>query len=210
MEHLINISEYPVKPALKVLLQDKTTKQNIVFATDSYKHLGNRYSAKSPIEPELLYGMEAMDIQPRVLKDETAQTDRTRKRAEVMTPAWLVNRMNNDCDEAWFGYKDVFNKENGETWITKEAHVNFPDGKTWKSYVDARRMEVTCGEAPYLVSRYDTTTGKEIPITARIGLLDRKLRVVGENTKNREEWLKWAIRSAKDGYEYRVGRQSLI
>ena len=71
--------------------------------------------------------------------------------------------------------------------------------------MDSRRLEITCGEAPYLVSRYDASTGKMIvPLTQRIGQLDRKLRVVNENTDTYGEWLKWAIRAfeATYGYEY--------
>ena len=50
------------------------------------------------------------------------------------------------------------------------------------------RMEITCGEAPYLVSRYDTTTGEPIPIGRRIGLLDRKLCVI-----NRQLYAKYGL-----------------
>ncbi len=53
-------------------------------------------------------------------------------------------------------------------------------------------MEMTCGEAPYLASRYDATTGEPIPLEQRIGLLDRKLRVVSENTDTSGDWLDWA------------------
>ena len=52
MKQLINISEYPVLPVLKILLQDKTTKQNIVFATSSYAHLGERYAENRHIDPD--------------------------------------------------------------------------------------------------------------------------------------------------------------
>ena len=31
-------------------------------------------------------------------------------------------------------------------------------------------MEITCGEAPYLVSRYDAVTGEVINLKSRIGL----------------------------------------
>ena len=120
MERLINISAYPVKPVLKLLLSDKTTKKNIVFATNSYSHLGKRYEESCHIDTDLLLGMDAMEIQPRVLKDAADQADRTKKKAEVMTPAWIVNKMNNHCDEEWFGYPDAFNTENGERWVTKE------------------------------------------------------------------------------------------
>lgn len=64
------------------------------------------------------------------------------------------------------------------------------------------RLEITCGEAPYLISRYDTTTGETIPLEQRIGLLDRKLRVVSENTSTSGEWLEWAQEAYKSTYGY--------
>ena len=71
-------------------------------------------------------------------------------------------------------------------------------------YIDSRRLEITCGEAPYLVSRYDTTTGEEIPIENRIGILDRKLRIINENVKTHKEWNRWVYRAFESvyGYEY--------
>lgn len=114
--------------------------------------------------------------------------------------------MNNYCDEDWFGRKNVFNTENDDhTWTVTEAQIEFPKRKTWKHYVDSRRLEITCGEAPYLVSRYDVSTGELIvPPKHRIGQLDRKLRIVNENTDTYDEWLKWTIRAfeATYGYEY--------
>ena len=70
--------------------------------------------------------------------------------------------------------------------------------------MDSPRLEITCGEAPYLVSRYDMARGEIIPIKDRIGILDRKLRIVNENTATEEEWLKWTVRAfqAVYGYEY--------
>ena len=91
------------------------------------------------------------------------------------------------------------------TWTVNEEKIIFDGQQTWKKYVDSRRLEITCGEAPYLVSRYDTTTGELIvPPINRIGFLDRKLRVVNENTITEEEWLKWAERAIQSyyGYEY--------
>ena len=90
--------------------------------------------------------------------------------------------MNGYADEVWFGQKEVFFQDRMPT-----ATVEFPRGKRWERYVDSRRLEITCGEAPYLVSRYDAETGEVIPIRERIGLLDRKLRVVGENTRTEED-----------------------
>ena len=74
--------------------------------------------------------------------------------------------------------------------------------KDWKKYVDAQRLEVSCGEAPYLVSRYDTVTGERIPLYQRIGLLDRKMRVVQENAETPEDWLAWAQRAFESVYGF--------
>ena len=202
---LIDISSYPIVNVLDVLLQDKTTKKNIIWATDTYEALGTGFSDKEPLTIDaLLYRPDL--IRPRIQKSLEAQQERTRKKAEVFTPAWLCNQMNNYCDDDWFGAEGVFNTENDDhTWQVNEETLTFPPKKTWQQYVDSRRLEITCGEAPYLVSRYDAATGERIVLPARhIGMLDRKLRVVGENCKEYDEWLKWTIRAfeACYGYEY--------
>ena len=170
---------------LATLLRDHTTGRNIFWATHDYEALGSGYDYHSEILLELITGENGMVIRPRVLKSKENQSDRAKDMAEVFTPSWVCNAQNNLVDEAWFGRKDVFNIEDSEkhTWQPCTEKIPFPEGKTWKDYVRATRMEMTCGEAPYLASRYDTTTGEEIPLEQRIGLLDRKLRVVSENTE---------------------------
>lgn len=210
MEKLIDITSPPVAPLLDLLLQDKSTKRNIIWATDTYEEYGHGFTDKEQIDRNLLL-QRAGIIKPRIQKSQEAQAARTRKKAEVFTPAWLCNLMNNYCDEEWFGRKDVFNRENADhTWTAQEDKIEFPSQKKrktplWQTYVDSRRLEITCGEAPYLVSRYDVSTGELIvPPKNRIGQLDRKLRVVNENADTYDEWLKWAIRAfeAVYGYEY--------
>ena len=201
---LISVTTHPVKPALKILLQDKTTKKNIIFATDAYESIG--YSATSEILPERIVNMELL---PRVEKELIHQQERTRAKAEVFTPSWVCNKMNNHCDEEWFNRPDVFNKESGESWITNPEPIDFGE-MSWKEYVDSRRIEITCGEAPYLVSRYDTTTGTVIPITDRIGILDRKLRIVNENASDDKEWLKWTERAFQSVYGYEFQGDNLL
>ena len=63
---LINIKEYPVKNMLSALLKDKTTKKNIIFATDAYADYD--VDAKKQITEQILLGFGALAIQPRVLK----------------------------------------------------------------------------------------------------------------------------------------------
>ena len=56
----------------------------------------------------------------------------------------------------------------------------------------------------------DTVTGKKIPIEERIGLLDRKLRIVNENTVSEEDWYKWAKRAFESTYGYEYQGDSLL
>ena len=205
---------------LNILLKDHTTSKediqhNIFWATSDYEYLGDGYQYDSPILPCLITGDNGHIIMPRVLKNRDTQTARSREMAEVFTPSWICNAQNNLIDEAWFGRNDVFNTEyidehGCHRWNPNSEKIQFPEGKTWKDYVRDNRLEITCGEAPYIVSRYDTTTGESIPIEKRIGLLDRKLRVVGENTTTSGEWLEWAQEAYKSIYAYEWQGDNLL
>lgn len=196
---------------LRALLKDKTTGKNIIWATDDYlKEYGESFSHDREITEELITGKYWNIIQPRTAKLKEKQSTRTRKRAEVFTPSWICNQQNNLVDERWFGYKNVFNEERDTEWIVFHDKIKFPEGRTWKDYIDARRMEVTCGEAPYLASRYDATTGERIKLDRRIGLLDRKFRILNENACTNEEWLEWAFRALQATYGYEFQGDNLL
>ncbi len=188
---------------LKILLKDKTTKKNIIWATDEYAYLGTGYAASDEIYPSDIEGIASI-ITPRVVKSKEAQTTRIRGMAEVFTPSWVCNKQNNLIDSAWFGRENVFNVETDNSWQTVDDPVFFPDvkGKSWQDYVKANRLEISCGEAPYLVSRYDAVSGEIIPVKNRIGLLDRKLRVVSENTDSEPDWYFWAKKAFQSIYGY--------
>ena len=197
---------------LAQLLRDHTTGHNIFWATHDYEPLGAGYGYHDEIKPELITGEHSQVIMPRVLKSRQQQVDRSKDMAEVFTPSWICNAQNNLVDEAWFGRKDVFNVEDAtnHTWKVNPNKIEFPDKKTWKDYVRATRMEMACGEAPYLVSRYDTTTGEPIPLEQRIGLLDRKLRVISENVDVSGEWLEWAQTAYKNTYGFEWQGDNLL
>jgi len=187
---------------LSLLLFDHTTRKNIFWATDNYANLGEGFQSSDEIAIENITGEYGYVVKPRVKKSKAEQMSRVRDKAEVFTPSWICNSQNNLIDEAWFGRKNVFNTETIDeeglhSWILNTDKITFPDDKTWKSYVRENRLEITCGEAPYIVSRYDTTTGKRIPIEKRIGLLDRKLRVINENVDDTGKWLE----SVQDAYK---------
>lgn len=199
MTELIDLQSCSVRSVLGTLLKDRTTEKNIILATTVYENL----DFTSEITKKLLSD-GSLDVRPRVLKSLEEQAQRTRKKAEVFTPAWICNKMNNHCDSEWFGRENVFNTEQEHDWIPETEKIVFPEGKTWKDYVLSTRLEITCGEAPYLVSRYDAATGETIPINKRIGILDRKLRIINENVKTRKTWNQWVYRAFESvyGYEY--------
>ena len=196
------------------LLKDRSTGKNIIWATDDYSHLGDNYQFSSEIVPEAITGEKGNIIMPRAVKSKLAQSSRTRNMAEVFTPTWICNKMNNLVDEAWFGRGNVFNEENGTQWSVREQKVAFPDyhqhqPKGWESYIGAKRLEITCGEAPYLVSRYDTVTGEAIPVEQRVGILDRKFQIINERTVRRKDiqigykrWRELAIKALRSTYGF--------
>ena len=215
MTDVVDINEDLIRnydlEVLEKLLFDHTTRRNIFWATEDYKSLGPGYEYASPITPELITGPNIRVIRPRTLKARELQSARAREMAEVFTPSWICNAQNNLVDEAWFGRPNVFNTPNGpHSWTATTEPIAFPEGKTWKDYVRLQRLEITCGEGPYLVSLYDATTGYPIPISQRIGLLDRKLRVVSENAATSEEWLEWAKEAYHSLYAYEWQGDSLL
>ena len=209
---LIEINHSPVADVLDILLQDHSTGNTIIWATDMYASEGEGFRDKDHLKPKMFTGAKALIIRPRIEKSIEEQQERTKKKAEVFTPSWLCNEMNNYCDEEWFGRKDVFNVlHDDHTWTIVEDKIEMPEGKTWQDYVYSRRLEITCGEAPYLVSRYDTSTGALIePPKNRIGLLDRKLRIVNENTTDEKEWVKWAKKAYQSTYGYEYQGDNLL
>lgn len=192
------VKKYP--GILEILLIDRTTGKNILWGTSNYSKFGKGFAMNDFLPFKQLTNSSKEIIKPRILKSKTEQKKRSKDMAEVFTPAWVCNLQNNLIDEEWFGYKNVFNIEEDNAW-KKIDKVDFKD-KNWKDYIDLERLEITCGEAPYLTSRYDVVSGGEIAPLDRIGLLDRKLRVVFENTNNEEEYIENSLLALKRIYGY--------
>lgn len=189
---------------LAILLKDRSSGKNIIWATDNYAHKGASFQWHDDIEVLSVIGYNGNVVKPRVEKSKKEQVERIKQKAEVFTPSWVCNKQNNLVDNAWFGAENVFNTEHEKRWTATEGKIAFPtpDGKTWEDYVRDVRLEITCGEAPYLVSRYDTVTGDTIDLAQRIGLLDRKMRVVMENAETEETWREWATIAFQSVYGF--------
>lgn len=169
---------------LDTLLLDRTTGKNIIWATDSYISRGKEFAPKKHIKPELVTGIYGKLIQPRAAKSLAEQRFRTKEKAEVFTPLKTIDQMNKEID--WSG------------------EIRVPDENNWQNYVRELKLEITCGEAPFIVSRYNPTahTGKLIKLENRVGFLDRKLRVVSKYCLEPKEWLQWAKEAYKASYGY--------
>ena len=173
---------------LEILLQDKTTGNNILWATDSYDSNGHLFAPTANITTDLITGTLGNLIQPRALKSKTEQLYRTRDKAEVFTPLSIVKQMNEACD-------------------SKKVTEN-----NWQEYVALLKLEITCGEAPYIVSRYDPVSdSQELLILAkRVGFLDKKLSVVTMYCDTHEDWLKWCKIAFQSSYGYEWQGDSLL
>ena len=224
MEQLIDFHAPEVQAVLDTLLKDKSTGKNIIWATDPPEELQTvmyePVTDKSQITTQQLGLTHYEVVLPRMMKQTDTQQQRTRKKGEVFSPAWVCNKMNNALDADWFGALGAeqiagqFTVELPQGWQTVETPVQFPacKGRTpaWVQYVQSRRLEVTCGEAPFLASRYDAATGEMIPVARRIGILDRKLRVVSENAATEDEWRKYATHAVQSTYGYEYQGDNLL
>lgn len=204
------------KTLLPIILIDRTRSKegqihNIFWATDNYKQMGKGYGEWDEISEKTITGKNGLLLRPRVDKSKAEQEHRSRDKAEVFTDAWICNKQNNLIDAAWFGLDESpFNTEVENGWITKPSKIQFTEDRTWQDYVKDTRLEMACGEAPYLVSRYNVITGEDIPVKDRIGLLDRKLRIICENASDKKDWLKWVQVAYQNIYGFEWQGDNLI
>ena len=202
---------------LDELLKDRTTGKNIIWATDDYAARGPGFAFLDEIAAAAVSRRADPVIRPRVDKPKDVQKSRVREKAEIFTPAWICNNMINLGDRAWFGRKtSPFNREVPRGWVsTWGKKIHFPkSGKNsppgWQKYVAEGRLEITCGEGPFLASRYDAVTGEMISVPDRIGILDRKLRVAAENCADEADWIRWAKRALQGTYGFEWQGDNLL
>lgn len=192
----IDISENVLRNrgrVLDILLQDKTSRRNIIWATDSYvDKYGKDYAPKKQIKREQITGVNGKLIQPRAAKPQKEQKFRTKDKAEVFTPLKIVKEMNTAINQAT------------RNWPTSE--------KNWVDYINELRLEITCGEAPFIAGRYNPTahTGIVIEPHNRVGFLDNKLQEVRKYATTKKEWLQYAEIALKASYGYEWQGDNLL
>lgn len=176
---------------LEILLLDRTTsslykQKNIIWANDNYKEYDAvSYAATAQIKPELITGKRGSLIMPRALKSSELQKKRTKTKAEVFTPTWIVKKQN-DVVDADYKADDL------ETYIRRK----------W--------LEITCGEAPYMATRYDMGTGEVIQLSERVGFIDRKLARISRDVTDKAEWQRLVELAYKSSYGFEWNGDSLL
>ena len=176
---------------LEILLLDRTTSsankpKNIIWANDNYKEYhAVYYAATAQIKPELITDKRGYLIMPRALKTTALQKKRTKTKAEVFTPTWIVKKQNDAVDTE-------YKTDDLETYTCRK----------W--------LEITCGEAPYMATRYDMGTGKVIPLAEREGFVDRKLARINKEVADKAEWQRLVELAYKSSYGFEWNGDSLL
>ena len=176
---------------LEILLLDRTTSsskrmQNIIWANDNYKEYGaESYASKAQIRPELITGKCGKLIMPRALKALALQKKRTKTKAEVFTPTFIVKKQNDAVD------------------------VNYK-ADDLEVYTRRRWLEIACGEAPYMATRYDMGTGEIIPLAERVGFIDRKLSRINAEVVDKAEWQRLVELAYKSSYGFEWNGDSIL
>lgn len=155
---------------VKILLRDKTTGKNIIWAT----------ADRSTQE---ILPVDVENIVPRHEKSRFEQKFRTKSRAEIFTPPEVCEIQNN---------------------------LVIGDIRDFEKFIDAKFLEITCGEAPYITSRYNSVTGEPIEIANRVGILDKKLKIIGNETKTVADWINFTLRAVKSVYGYEFQGDNLF
>lgn len=189
--HQNNIVREEMPDVLEILLIDRTTTtsrktKNIIWAHNNYITYGNKdYAASEQIKPELITDLMSDLIKPRALKTLELQKHRTKSKAEVFTPVWIVKEQIDKVEEEYID-SDL------------EKYIKF----TW--------LEITCGEAPYMTTRYEMDTGEIIPLDKRVGFIDRKLSRINNEVDDKAEWQRLAEEAYKASYGFEWSGDSLL
>ena len=134
------------------------------------------------------------NVTPNYTRTASDKKSRSKHQAEIVTPIRLVKEMVEHID--------------------KEMSATYG---SWKNYARSTVIEPACGETPFITTRYDTETGKVLPISERVGVLDRKLKRVSEGARDQKDWARWAMEAVNsvfgfdlDGGNVLIARTNIV
>ena len=79
-----------------------------------------------------------------------------------------------------------------------------------ETYVKRKWLEITCGEGPYMATRYDMETGEIVPLDERVGFVDRKLKRINAEVEDKAEWQRLVEEAYKSSYGFEWSGDSLL
>lgn len=108
-QRLVDFSDPILSTVLFILLKDRTTGKNIIWATEPPPELGAGFANEITLEqikkcPPVL----------RVLKRLDEQKQRTKAKAEVFTPSWVCEKMI-DMGHSWMKCSHCLVAQQGQT-----------------------------------------------------------------------------------------------
>ncbi len=170
-------------------LPDLLSNLSLDFATEPFRNilpdllldrsrciLGRKYN--------IVWGVSEKMRQEITLAEAKEILTSTNSNAEMVTPREVAAKMNSAADAA-AGYRIV-------------------DTKNWQDYVREPKIEIACGEAPFI------TEVSEQDLTQRAGFLDRKLYYVNKYCEDETNWQKWARAAYQATYGYELRGDKLL
>lgn len=218
---------------LNALLRDRTTGKNILWANAEFGASEITAAQVDSICPRHEKIREQQKQRTRDRAEIFTPPEICALQNDLIDAAWLRNivaswlKENYKLDEnspidkpiidanfekiaaAWFGQNKISSppEKPADTivaaWLAENETL-------WQSYVTSPRLEITCGEAPYLVSRYNAVTGEAIQLDKRVGLLDRKFQLINMETSNLNDWSKLALCAVESIYGYEFQGDNLF
>ena len=176
---------------LNILLIDRTMTssrriRNIIWANDNYiEQDATLYAPTAQIKSQLIMGDYCNLIRSRAQKAASVQKQRTKTNAEVFTPVRIIEMQNNAVETEY---------------LADDLEI----------YTKRKWLEITCGEAPYMTSRYDMVSGENIPISERVGFVDRKLARISKEVSDKAEWQRLVELAYKSSYGFEWNGDSLF
>ena len=160
--------------------------RNIIWANDNYiEQDATLYAPTAQIKSQLILGDNCDLIRSRAQKTASMQKQRTKSNAEVFTPIRIIEMQNSAVETEY---------------LTDDL----------ETYTKRKWLEITCGEAPYMTSRYDMVSGESIPLSKRVGFIDKKLDRISKEVFDKAEWQRLVELAYKSSYGFEWNGDSLF
>lgn len=116
-QRLVDFSDPILSAVLFILLKDRTTGKNIIWATETPPELGAGFADEITLEQ-----IKKCPPVPRVLKRLDEQKQRTKAKAEVFTPSWVCENMIDICvnDQSEHVADFVWDERGCKEWEKKD------------------------------------------------------------------------------------------